>query len=278
MRKFITALIITIIPISLIGCGQVDDNSRIMDEAKVAFASKEYEKAEGILKLAMDEKKDKEAEGLYNQVKAFREINDRISSMNLASSLGNLRRDTAVDGLFYILDNLKIIEENKTKSELVINELTKYVDEVKVSITELIGVYREYIYEADIKNAEEYLEYINKIKSYNLDCLKDYEFEIDKYEEALNKLKNDREDSTREYNREEAYKLAKEKMGLVGIRDSMGDEPEPNKVIGDEECYFANIEFTVNDISRVDQVYIGSKTLNVYSYTGEFRMNLKYDI
>lgn len=33
----------------------------------------------------MDEKKDKEVAGLYNQVKAFREIDDRVSSMNLAS-------------------------------------------------------------------------------------------------------------------------------------------------------------------------------------------------
>lgn len=52
----------------------------------------------------------------------------------------------------------------------------------------------------------------------------------------------------------------------------MGDEPERNKIIGDEECYFANIEFIVNGMPRVDQVYMGSKTLNVYSYDGEFKI------
>jgi tetratricopeptide (TPR) repeat protein len=272
--KIIAMLILGLL---LIGCGKAEETSRIMDEAKIAFASKEYEKAEGILKLSMDESKEKEAGGLYAQVKAFREIKDRASSMDLADSLGNLSRETAVDGVFYILDNLKIIEQNKTESKLVTNETIKYVNEIRVFITELTDSYKEYINKGDIKNAEECFKYINKIDSYNLECLKDYELNIAEYEKLLKDAKKAKIDNSNSdgYTREEAYKIAKEKMGLSGIGDSMEGNPEPNKKIKDEECYFANTEFMVNGMPRLDQIYIGSKTLNVYSIDGTFTMSLK---
>jgi len=286
MRRATIIITITILTLSLIlvGCGKQEEPkrkeepNRVMEEAKIAFASKEYEKAEGILKLAADESKEKEARGLYSQVKAFREIQDRVSSMETADSLNNLSRNTAVEGLFLILDNLKVVEENKTESKLVTNELTKYITQVRVATTELIDSYKALIGKGDTENAEECLSYLNRINSYKLECFKDYKINIAEYEKLLKDAKEDKTNGNNNgYTREEAYKIAKEKMGLSGIQDNAGGNPEPNKQIDNEECYFANIEFTVKGMPNFDQVYIGSKTLNVYSMDGTLRRNLKVD-
>lgn len=278
--KIINVLILSsLLGLFLIGCGKHEETSRVMDEAKIAFASKEYEKAEGILKLAMDEKKGKEADRLYEQVKAFREIMDRVCSMNSADSIGNLSQDTGIDGLFHILKNLKIIEENKTESNLVTSELTKYVEEVRDAIGELTDLYKSYIYKGDIKNAEEYFTYMSRIDSYKLECLKEYGLNVDEYEKLLKEAKEVKASDSKEsgYVREEAYKIAKEKMKLIGIQNTIDGDLEQDKTIEGENCYFANIEFIVNNMPRTDQIYIGSKTLNVYSFDGVLRTNLKYD-
>ncbi|MBU3203523.1 hypothetical protein [Clostridium algidicarnis] len=279
MKRRMKVITILTLSLLLISCGKAQDTNRIMDEAKIAFASKEYEKAEGILKLAMDEGKDKEASGLYSQTKAFREIGDRVSSMKSEDSRGNLSYNNISSNIFFILDKLKIIEESKTESKLVRNELTEYVDKVNIEIIELTNLYKEYIYNGDIKNAEECFKHIEKIDTYKLQCLKENGFKITEYEELLNNAKKDKLNSSNSdgYTREAVYKIAKEKMGLLGASDNMGGEKEPDKNINDEECYFTNIEFSVNGMPRLDQIYIGSKTLKVYSIDGTFRRSLKYD-
>lgn len=198
MRRKMKIITILILSLLLISCGKAKESNRIMDEAKIAFASKEYEKAEGILKLAKDEKETKEASRLYEQVKAFREIEDRVSSMNLANSIGNLSRESAADGFVYVLDNLKIVEKNKTESKLVTDELSEYINEVRSNITELIKIFKNSVQEGDLENAERYFQYIRRIESYDLECLKDYEFNISEYEKLLKDAKTAKENEKQE--------------------------------------------------------------------------------
>lgn len=199
--------------------------------------------------------------------------------MKSDDSRGNLSYNNISSNIFFILDKLKIIEESKTESKLVKNELTKYVDKVNVEITELTNLYKEYIYNGDIKNAEECFKHIEKIDTYKLECLKENELRIAEYEELLKNAKKDKFNSSNSdgYTREAAYKIAKEKMGLLGVSDNIGGDKEPDENINDEECYFANIEFSVNGMPRLDQIYIGLKTLKVYSSDRTFRRSLKYD-
>ena len=46
MKKIVKILGVTLCSLILIGCGGKKDDSRVMEEAKIAFASKEYEKAD----------------------------------------------------------------------------------------------------------------------------------------------------------------------------------------------------------------------------------------
>ncbi|HAX72341.1 MAG TPA: hypothetical protein DCY20_02320 [Firmicutes bacterium] len=80
------------------------------------------------------------------------------------------------------------------------------------------------------------------------------------------------------YTQEEAFAKAMEQMGLIGITDSLsdGEESEPNQVINNEYCYFANTEFMTSEgMPRVNQIYIGSISLNVYSVNGDYMLTLE---
>lgn len=80
------------------------------------------------------------------------------------------------------------------------------------------------------------------------------------------------------YSREEAYKIAKDVMKLVSISqkdyDDTTEEPDINK--NGELCYHAYVSYmTGAGQPRLDEVYIGSETLNVYSINGDFLRCLK---
>ena len=66
IKKYLIIPVLSMILMT--GCGNKAFD-KAMDEGKLAIASKEYEKAEGMFSLAIEEKKgDKEANALYNQI------------------------------------------------------------------------------------------------------------------------------------------------------------------------------------------------------------------
>lgn len=259
-------LCIAISSLMLIGCGgSKKEDSRIMEEAKIAFASKEYDKAEGILKLAAEEKKDKEAKELYEQVKAYRAIVSKVDSLNIESNLFGISFEEAIKGLYSLYDNLKIIEENKTKSTLVTNELEKYIDEIRINTTELINLYNEYLRDKKIEKAKPVLEHIKTLENYKLEALSDYEFNIKELEKSLKEAEEKSKidsSNVNGYSAKDIDKILQDRFSKIqggGACIIEGQE----EIINGELCYEGNASW--NNGNRVRGFYVGSFSGKVYN-------------
>ena len=265
MKKIVKILGVTLCSLILIGCGGKKDDSRVMEEAKIAFASKEYEKAEGILKLAMDEKKDKEADKLYEQVKAFRNIKGKIDSLNMEENFGFLSFDDAINGMYTLFEYFKIFDDKKTESTLVTSELTQYVDELKISLSELISMYNQYLFDYDIDKAKECLEHIKAFEGYKLGVLSDYDFNIKELEKTLKEYEEKSSidsSNVNGYTREEIDSILKSRFGVyssVGI----GLDEDLEEIIQGELCYGGSASW--NNGNRVRGFYVGIFSGNIYN-------------
>ena len=149
-------LIIPVLAMTLMtGCGNKTFD-KAMDEGKLAIASKEYEKAEGMFSLAIEEKKDdKEANALYNQIQKLIEamklkeegkveevvaLCDDIEKIESESEAikkeANILKEECNTELKQIEEEIKVVESSLIEAEELINN-GKYSD-AKSKVSELI--------------------------------------------------------------------------------------------------------------------------------------------
>lgn len=263
MKRVILAMILAT-SIALVGCGESGTGKRAIEEGKIAFASKEYDKAEGIFKLAISENGGKEAEALYNQIAAFRIIKDEISSTEFAETFGLISNSEVINSFFKILDNLKIIEENKAESTIVIDELADIYVDVKESIIELLTTYQEYVSDLDIQSATEYLDYINRIASYNFEFLEDNQLDVKFYEGLLEDAKVSLDESVNSgegYTKEAIDSVLNERFG--GSDTSGASLSENITTMNGEPCYEGQAFW--NSGNRIRNFYVGTVTGSIYN-------------
>ncbi len=116
MKKYLIIPLLSMILMT--GCGNKAFD-KAMEEGKLAVASKEYEKAEGMFSLAIEEKKgDKEANALYNQIQKL------IEAMRL-------REEGKLEEVIALCDDIEKIE---SESEVIKKEAN--ILEVETSLLE----------------------------------------------------------------------------------------------------------------------------------------------
>lgn len=124
MKKYCITICI-LVTLMITGCNKSESTfEKAMSEGKLAIASKEYEKAEGLFDLAIQEnKEDKEANNLYNQTIMIIEAKELIESKKFKeaeSKLNDLKRiNTSLDTLKKEADKLlaEISESLNTEVE-----------------------------------------------------------------------------------------------------------------------------------------------------------------
>lgn len=121
MRKLLLVGIIFGMTTLFGGCGNSSYN-KFMEEGKLALASKEYEKAVNMFKLAYDEKSNEEAESLMKQTEGFIELE-------------NLKIDEPVD---VIVEKCNEILSYKSKTTYVIDEVNAIKEEYSIKLEEVI--------------------------------------------------------------------------------------------------------------------------------------------
>ena len=115
-------LIIPVLSMTLMtGCGNKTFD-KAMEEGKLAIASKEYEKAEGMFNLAIEEKKDdKEANALYNQIQKL------IEAMKL-------KEEGKLEEVVVLCDDIEKIE---SKSEAIKKEANILKEECNTELKQI---------------------------------------------------------------------------------------------------------------------------------------------
>ena len=103
------------------GCGNSSYN-KFMEEGKLALASKEYEQAVNMFKLAYDEKDNREAESLIKQTEGFIELE-------------NLKMEEPVD---VIVEKCDEILSYESKTTYVIDEVNAIKEEYSIKLDEVI--------------------------------------------------------------------------------------------------------------------------------------------
>lgn len=199
-------LVIPILSMALLtGCGNKTFD-KAMKEGKLAMASKEYEKAEGMFSLAIEEKKeDKEANALYDQIQKLIEsmklkeegkieevvvICDDIEKIESESDIvkkeAKILKEECNKELEMNEEEQKMVEQSLIEAEELINN-GKYSD-AKSKVSELIAI---------VENKSTLSSQIEKANTLIKTCDKKID-EEKKKQEAINK--SNKEESSKEQN------------------------------------------------------------------------------
>lgn len=137
MKQLVAIILISII--MLTGCGNKTFD-KAMEKGKLAVDSKEYEKAEGMFSLAIEEKKDnKEANALYNQIQKIIEAMKLKEDGNIEEVIGICEDIEKIESeLEAIKKEAKILKEECNKELKQNKEEQKKVENSLIDSEELI--------------------------------------------------------------------------------------------------------------------------------------------
>lgn len=183
MRKILLVGIVFGIATLFGGCGNSSYN-KFMEEGKLALASKEYEKAINMFKLAYDEKNNEEAESLIKQTEGFIELE-------------SFKREEPVD---VIVNKCDEILSYKSKTTYIIDEVNIIKDEYSTKLDEIIknrellnqrmdDIESNYINNEQFEESIDLLEQIRReLKPYiDVDIDINYVSEYERCKELINK-------------------------------------------------------------------------------------------
>lgn len=161
-------LIIPVLAMTLMtGCGNKTFD-KAMEEGKLAIANKEYEKAEGMFNLAIEENKDdKEANALYNQIQKL------IQAMKL-------KEDGNIEEVIALCEDIEKIE---SESEGIKKEANILKDECNAELSKIEEDTEDEIEDTENKVAE------NQVKKEDIQNKK--ESKKDKYLQKLSLIEDE---------------------------------------------------------------------------------------
>lgn len=209
MKKYYIAICIAI-TLMFTGCSKNESTfDKAMSEGKLAIASEEYEKAEGMFNLALDEKKDnKEAKALYEQTSKyieatkFKDEKELDKAIDLCSQIEVIKSESTA-----VIDKAKVLKEE------LLNLNKDYIDSINKSISEAESLIENKKYNEakeilnklleDINNNDKFSEQIKKINnlietcSTSIELQKKEEQEVAKQESIkVNKSENKNKNKT----------------------------------------------------------------------------------
>ena len=129
MKKIISTFLIVLILASLVGCGGSASNKAI-DEGKLAFADKEYDKALAYFEIALDKySKDEEVNTMVQIIENYKKSLDLYEKNEIEEAekvISNINKDYSKYSIKKDVDNLKkLIDESNTPDEKLDEEEEK---------------------------------------------------------------------------------------------------------------------------------------------------------
>lgn len=193
MKKYYIAICIAITLI-FTGCSKNESTfEKAMSEGKLAIASEEYEKAEGMFKLALNEKKnDTEVNALYEQTSKYIEATKLKDKKEFDKSIDLCSQIEAIKSEY-----TAIVDKSKVLKEELLNLNKEYINSINQSISEAESLIENKKYNEvkeisnklleDINNNDKFSEQINKINTLIDTCNTSIELQKKEEQEAAKK-------------------------------------------------------------------------------------------
>lgn len=183
MKRRLLTVIILGITIVFSGCGNSSYN-KFMEEGKLALASKEYEKAVNMFKLAYNEKENKEAEALIKQTEGFIELESSKIEEPVDVIVGKCDEILSYESkTTYILDEVNQIKEQYSV------KLDEVIENREVLNQKMDDIESNYINNGQFEESIELLEQIrSELKPYiNVSVDINYANEYERCKELIDK-------------------------------------------------------------------------------------------
>lgn len=229
MRKIKTLIIVSLLAISMVGCGNSTADKAI-EQGKLAMASKEYDKALASFKLAIDEgSKDKSIKIMYSIIETYNNAYDKFEEDNIEEAkkiIDEINNEYVEYSIKDDVDSLKVKIDEKVKIQ---DEINDYIEQIK-----------KLVKNKDYNDAKSLIEEVNKkeLSEKNKEEIDELNNRIESelsIIEAEKKAKEQEQNKKQQFTKQKAISYV---MNIYGVAEEMHDYRVPFEMKNDGKNYY----------------------------------------
>lgn len=263
VKQFVAMVLLS--TIMLTGCtNSTFDKS--MEEGKLALASKEYEKANGLFSLALEEKENS------NEAKELKESTEKLVEINKLNSEGNL------------VEAIKLCDELKSlniESKIIVKEVDKKRNEMQETLDKLNNekknIEQEIAEAESLISSKKYKDAKSLLNELSIDIKENNN--VDDLVERINTLieecdkKIDISESKKNINSQTAKEILYQKVSIDLDYELFSDLDSDAHIYGESINNFYCFLPSVNGMPLEGAYYVHKITGNVYEETSDGSIN-----